>query len=575
MIRNFLSNQFHRWANLHPFLRFLMAGILLVAIGMVSVKPAYRTFRKWRMERNLAAAQVAVEETRMQEARDLSLTVLRSGETNIEAFRILEKATARLRDPLHPDVAQALVSHPQGTDDDRLTGFLTMANDMPLGMVIQAWDFLPQECRVQPAFATAFARRLAEEKYHDDAIQVLQQVPEDARDVALRQTMARMIIRRGQLIESAEVQYTIAMELAEDGADLPGWLAVLEDMPVMSLQQEILGSLRTRLQEWTDIDPARVSLLQARLDCAWHWEERTNILDKAIQSWRNKAPHQLARLLTDTGNDKLLLDTFPGGSAAADPEILRLLLDAARRSGYRERMNALLDASGDVLTKPLKLSYRALAAGPAARNDTWRAAIAEARSDPRSHALVTLHRMARDAGLNELAEMAIVEAIRSRRGPLPAYQDLQTLCQSLAQTGREASLLEIRAIYLGFEPANVILLTDYAYLACLLDAIEPSKLLPLLETRATQFPKQLPIHITRAAVLLSDGQPAQAAAVLAPFDLENQDLPPAYSAVILASAFLNGKIPADNPRIRDFPWNTLSLAERQKFTPMLRADKGR
>ena len=132
--------------------------------------------------------------------------------------------------------------------------------------------------------------------------------------------------------------------------------------------------------------------------------------------------------------------------------------------------------------------------------------------------------------------------------------------------------MEICSIYLSFEPSNPILLTEYAYLACLLDAVEPAKLLPPLEMMAAAFPKQFPVHITLAAVLLSDGQPAKAAGVLAPFDLENRQLPPTSRVVILAIEFQNGSIPADDPRIRDFPWNDLTLAERRKFGAMLRTN---
>jgi formamidopyrimidine-DNA glycosylase len=112
------------------------------------------------MDRNLTAARQAVKEDQMQEARDRSLTVLRSGDLSIEAFRILEKSTAALGDPRHGEIAGALIFHPEGSDEDRLTGFLSLVGDMPLGFVGQAWAALPEQCRTQPRFAAAFARRL-------------------------------------------------------------------------------------------------------------------------------------------------------------------------------------------------------------------------------------------------------------------------------------------------------------------------------------------------------------------------------------------------------------------------------
>ena len=86
------------WADINPWLRFLIVAAVLAVLGLIAGKPAYQKFKDWRLARNLAAAKVAVTEERMEDARDLSLTVLRAGDPQIETFRVLEKSMGALRD---------------------------------------------------------------------------------------------------------------------------------------------------------------------------------------------------------------------------------------------------------------------------------------------------------------------------------------------------------------------------------------------------------------------------------------------------------------------------------------------
>jgi hypothetical protein len=262
-----------------------------------------------------------------------------------------------------------------------------------------------------------------------------------------------------------------------------------------------------------------------------------------------------------------MIDSHPG--------LWPLLLDAAERTAAWEIAGPLLDASAGRLPKYQGLAHRALLAAKTAdanaRTEAWAAAIAEAKSDASNRALLTLHRIASDAGFNELATTAMVEAIRAGRGPLPLYEDQKPLCQSLAQSGQDTTLLEICAIYLNFEPANPVLLTQYAYLACLNDVIEPAQLLTPLDLLAQAFPKELPIHIALATAHLCDSQSDKAAEVLEPFDLENKELSPAFRIVFLTSQLLNGKIPANDPRIERFPWNSLQASENRKFSALIRS----
>jgi len=173
MIGPFFHSIQDRWMQIHPFFRFLCLLAVLAAFGLFGARPGYHRFKAWRLERNLVAARHAVEEERMDEARDLSLTVLRAGDPRLEAFQILERSTAALRDPLHAEIARALMAHPEGSDEDRWTGFRGIASELPLGVVGQAWAKLPSDCQVAPRFVTAFAERLLAEGRLREAASIL------------------------------------------------------------------------------------------------------------------------------------------------------------------------------------------------------------------------------------------------------------------------------------------------------------------------------------------------------------------------------------------------------------------
>lgn len=575
MIRELITSCHERWANLHPLPRFLLASFLAAAVAMLAMKPAYRLFREWRMEENLKAARRAVGETRMQEARDLSLSVLRSGDPSIEAFRILEKSTESLRDPRHGEIARALISHPEGTDEDRLTGFRGVVMDVPLGLVGQAWNALPAACQTDPRFAAAFAQRLLAERRLNEAAAVLLAVPEDQRDGAVNRALIRVLIGSGKREGFDEAQRLIAAGFPAGAAELPDWLALLEEIPVLSLRENLLAPVRGRLENPAGGDPARLALMLARMDYAGQWSRRAEVLDETIAKWKERNPEALARFLHDLGLHGILLETYRVERIDAHPELLPLLLRAAERAGAWDQARLLLDAHGRRMPRLEELAHRAALAARTAdaarRAETWDAAMAEAKADSPNGAFLTLHRIFRDAELEDEAGQAMVGAIRAGCGPLPLYQDLNPLLLSLERQGHEQALMEICATYLSFEPGNPVLLTQYAYLACLNDVVEPKAIVQAMEPLAKAFPKELPIQAVLATAYLCDGRPARAAEILDPLKLDPAKLAPAYRAAFLATQVLNSRMSKDDPQIAEFPWKSLQASERRKFSELIRS----
>ncbi|MEI6654949.1 MAG: hypothetical protein WCP45_09290 [Verrucomicrobiota bacterium] len=575
MIRNLLEAIHDRWANLHTLVRGLILLAAAAALGFLVVSGPYQRFKAWRMNRNLLAAQSAVTESSMHEARDLSLTVLRADDSCVEAYRILEKATASLRDPWHAEIARALLSHPQSTDADRLTAFRGIAPEVPLGLLSQAWSLLPAPCRLDLRFVTVFSDRMIAEHRFKEATLVLLALPKAARTPAVDQRLIQILIGSGQPEGHDEAQRLLVSHFPAAGENCAPWLDLLESIPVAALQPAMLEALRKPLEHPASSEAARAALMLARLDYATPDSQRAALVEDAIHNWKARAPETLARFLGDLGLYQKILETFPQASVAQYPGLFPRILEAAERCGAWPQVISLLDAHGNLLPKFEELAHRAVVAAKtgdsAAEVLAWSEARGEAKSSPQAAAFLTLHRIARDAALDKEAEQAAVEAIRCGRGPLPLYSDLKPLLNSLARQGKDKVLLEICAIYLPFESANPVLITQLAYLACLNQLLEPKIVLAAMEHLAKGYPKEVPIQCVLATAYLCDGQAATAAATLDPLQLEPAKLSPGYQAAFLTIQALNDRIARDDPSLTNLPWNSLLPSERKKFGDLLRA----
>lgn len=577
MIRNTFHAIWDRWANLHPFLRLLILAVMAATIGLFALKPAYRLFKEWRTGRNLTSAQKAVNDVRMDDARDLSLTVLRAGNSCIEVFRILEKSTAALQDPRHGDIALAMMSHPESSDADRLNGFLSLAPNTALGLLGQVWASLTPQCQQNPEFATPFADRLLAENHLNEAASVLLAVPEAARSAALNRCLIRILIASAKSDGYDEAQRMIAAQFPASGKVLASWLDLLETIPVVSLQESLLKPIRLSLENPESEDPARNALMLTRLDYASRFPERAVILDQAIDKWHERNPVALAHFLRDLGLYQQLLDTLSADLVSGHPGLLPDMLEAMERTGAWPQAIALLDTHGHLLPKHEALAHRAMAAGKtgdsAGFTQGWNDAMREAGANSQATALLKLAHMARDAGMNGEAERAMMNAIRLKRGPLPLYADLKPLLNSLTQQERESTLMEICTIYLSFEPGNPVLLTQYIYLACLNNLTETKAILKAIKMLAEAFPKEVPIQCVLATVYLVDGQPEQAAATLDSLKLDPHKLNPGFRAAFLTTQVLNQRMEKDDPLIIDLPWKSLQPSERRKFKELIQGAK--
>lgn len=577
MLLDSVSALHDRWANSWLLFRLIILAGVAVAIGLVGGQPAYRSFKTWRQQQNLVAARAAIDERKMADARDLSLTVLRSGNSCIEAFRILEQSTAALKDPMHSQVSRALMTHPDGAEEDRLNAFRAIARELPLGVVGQVWNEISEECQQQARFASGFADRLIAERHFNQAAAVLLAVPERQRDTAVNQGLLRILIRSEQRETYDEVQRLIAKGISMDrDADLAGWLALLEEMPLFGFRDELLEPVRQVLLDPACSGEARKELVLARIDYAVNFSRRGQVIAAAIARWKDPYPEVLARFLLGIGLNQTLLDTFPVDRIGGHPELLPMLLEATELTGAWAQVAPLLDAHGGLLPKFEELGLRAVAEAKSGdstvRASDWASAMSEAKSGASStSALLKLSQLARNAGFQDESEKTLVEAIRLGRGPLPLYEDLKPLIVSLERQGRESTLLEICTIYLSCEPGNPVLLTQYAYLACLNNLLDPKAAIKAMEIVAEAYPEELPMQCVLATLYLCDGQYPKAVETLDRLPLDEGKLTPNHRIAFLAAQLLNGRITKDDSRIMEFKWDELQRSERKKFSELMRS----
>jgi len=570
-MRRIITYVLSRWADSHPMLRLAALALVLGFAVVVVVPSAWTLFRQWRLERNLGEARKAVDEERMIEARDLSLSVLRSGDPRIEAFRILEISAQSLRDPRHGEIARALMFHPDSSDDDRLRGFLGIVDRLPLGLVGRVWAELPASCQQDARFAALFAKRLTNERRLGEAGIVLLGVPEENQDESIQQSLVRLLIESGAREGYQKAQKQIESHFARSAESLPGWLALLEDVPAHHLEPTALASVRARLAEHAD--DARHDLLAARIESRADFANRARVIDRAVAKWRDSQPGELARFLSALNLHQQLLDTFSDERIGECAGLLKRILEAAASVGDWGRYASLLDSHGGLLTEVERWTCRtahAAATGDGTTRGGWTQAMQAAAAADDDDSLLRLHRAASRMGLGREAGQALLAAIRRGRGPLPLYADLKPWLVSLVAAGQEQALLEIVTIYLNFEPANPVLLTQYAYLACLNELAEPATIIEALTPLAGFLPDEFPVWFTLAAAHLSDGRPDLAAGLIEKWKADEARLPPSFRAIALATRVLGGEIPANDPAIRDFPQQDLLPIERRRFNAWVR-----
>lgn len=475
--------------------------------------------------------------------------------------------------PRHADFAYALLTHPDATTEDLLIGLRGIAQDVPMAQLAQAWNDLPPACQHAAPFAVVFASRLIHEQRFDDAQTVLLATPQSSQPHELQHTLARLWIERNRPGDDVNAQRWIADTLATKPHRLDDCLNLLEQIPVTSMRPELLAPVIETLDTPGAVDSPRVSLMITRLNYAFNLPGRGKIISDAIARWKDRDPKHVARLLVDLGLHEQLLDSMPADLVESHSALFPCYWQSMVHCGRWLEATRMLRRYGSCLPKYEELAYQAVLAkrsqGPGMHAPIWRAALADAKLSPDGSAFLLLNRIALEANMKEQSQRTMIEAILCRRGPLPWFDDLAPLLESLERQGQETTILAICSVYLPFEPQNPQLVKQYGYLACLNELDDSGTVLKELAVLAKKHPRDPTVQSVLATVLLCDGQFDLAAATFDKLVARSADVAPELQAAHITALVMACRMAKDDPRVIGFPWASLRASERRKFQEMI------
>jgi hypothetical protein len=557
-----------KWLDLHPFLRLISVLLILGLAAVFVAKPAYRQARYWWYGRHLAEAEQAVQEGRMEKAKELSQTLLRAGDPRVlQALRILEQSMSALQDPFRVEIARALMSHPQGTREDRLRGFQLVADEAPLGLAGQAWVHLQEEDRTSPDFAFPFADRLIESGRLKEAAGVIQATPNASSEWEAERRMIRILVATGNEYAIVEAHNRLEKNWPPD--DKASVLALLEEIPIDRLKP---GLLRVSAGKLDASDP-REALMLARLAIAKTNAPRETIAEKTVADWRAKAPREVAEFLRATGMRRQLLQEFPPAELASFPDLTEMLVEAAVRENDWTLALGYLEAAPASFDKAIRLVWttviQAKAGDEEASDAAWREATIEAGVRREAAGWLKMAEILRAAGLSAKEHESMYQAILRVRGRLPLFEELQPLLEHLYQEDREKAMLQICSVYLLLEPGNPALLTHYAYLACISGTGDPAILVQAMGPLAEAFGSMAPVQSVLATIHLFREDFEEAGRVAGRVNIPLDSLPPGYRTALICARVKAGLLSPDSEEVRGIPWQAMMQSERRFFGRLL------
>ncbi len=561
------------WANLHPMLRFLLGITFLLLFGWGVGKPVYGVAKTWWYGRQLEKAEKAVESGDMQQARDLSQTILRAGDPRvIEALRVLERSMTALRDPNRIQIANALMFHPKGDKEDRLRGFVMNVEAAPLGWLGQIWANIGDENHKDRRFVLPFGERLLKDKKLAECLSVVQGLDGWDKNWETQSLALRTLIADDQLSSLTQAQQKLEEWWPEDQRDSA--LAIWESIPILKLNVALMPKAIERLNPTVPRD----ALMLARLQYVSDKWTRIEVVDQAIAQWKEAAPKELAKFIYDTGMHYRLFSAYPAEVSAKHQGLITFQLQAcAKENEWAMALNYLTAAEAQ-LEKIVFWGWKAaIAQKMGAENDLEIAQSAintEASTSSDTNIYLNLAKLMSQAGLPDQVHHYMLEAIRKGRGALPLFSDVTDLVQSLYEQGLEKSILEVISTYLVFEPSNPLLVTHYCYLACVAGTCDPAVLLKAMKPLADAFAETPQIHAVIAAIHLANKDFTAAFEQAKLIKDENiKSLPAGHFSAVAIARFKAGLIKADDPMIRDLPWSKIMPVETRFYQGLLEAEK--
>ena len=550
----------------------LDAGIVALLIGLgFAVKPAYRMYRGYQVNRNLVAAEAAARQGDWVAARDQARSVLLARQQDFTAFRIWTRALGKLGESRAYLAQVGLFNDPRSTRADRLEALEALAAQGPQALALSAYASLPQEQSGQAAFRVAIAPVLLRHGETEPAETWLRAAAQGPDDSKARLELLRALCTRPGASRVAEARGIFAALIASKAdTEALAALLILGETPGGLSADPVLPDLPAWLKQVPQAT-TRHHLLALHPALAAQPAEADAIFAAAI-----------ARFLP---GDPAPLGTWLLGHKQAATAARILESPAKERSdAYLVRLQALLSLQQDAelaaaLAAPppgvdlveLEVAKAACAAhsgDASAAAAAWTRAMNQAAFDISRNRFIDLAAQAARMGAPEAAANAWVAAFRLGWGPLPLYRDVLPLYAALFVQGRSQDLLAVTQSMLRFEPYNPELLVNYSYLALIHAVLPPARVIAGL---AQVFgPTERPeCQGTLMLAEMMDGRAAAALARLPQLAADKTLSVPMRAALEGSARLLAGQTEAASALLKDVAWNRLMRQERGVFADLL------
>ena len=512
---------------------------LVLAIGWLVARPAYREFKQWRARRLagesagwLQAGDLAQAQTKAQAAwllapgepaalRAMATALTRA--TNATALQFW----ARLLQTGHagqPDrrsfVEQSIRAGAAGPAAQELQRLLNEAPQEPahLWLASQLFTLLNDRAQTVHYAAQAVTGDPTNRQYN----LFLSSLQFDAVDVATREpARSNVWARAGE----QDALAAAAMEFLAQRKDLS---------PEQATQLTTL--LRGHPSHATALD-----LLALGLEINAAPDRRALLLDQAVEKHLNAAPEarvQFAVWLNQLGEFDRTLQALPLTDARKRKDYFLAYMDALaglnRWNDLLKTLEAPQTPLEPVYLKAFAARCQAELRNPALAELTWREALRAAERNAEQSSWLALY--AEKCGEPETAKKALRSLIGAVEHPRPAFRELARLTE---QSGTTVELRDLLVEMNRRWPKEPALQNDLAYLNLLLNT-ELAASWRMADTLSKQFPESLPFRTTLALALLRQRDAANALQVLTARRIDWTQALPNQRAIFAAVLAANG-----------------------------------
>lgn len=562
-----------------PLFRFVLDCLILV-VGIAGcallAKPSYQVFREWRTDKMATLATIKLSEGDFQEAKRLSKAVLLIHRNRHDMLVVLQRSMEALKDPNAAQLSRMLMVHPDATEEDRIRGFRDTCASMPIALVSAIWQSMGREKAQSPDYFVPFATRWIDEGLSDDRGILLIHRSDLTEHPELRLQAVRELMRSERDPLLVQSQFHIADMISEGGKTALPAFRLLAEVPLEKFRPggfpDLEAWIGTR-QEAT-VDDHLLALIQKRQ----RFPGRLSELGKdAIARFGDKDPAAVGRWLNQHGMAGKTLDLLPAEMAASDAGPFLARADALIALERWPEATEWLATPPPGKVPMLELhSRRMMCDGkpgePMRQGLAWKQALLEVGAGADPNALLEFSRRMYQAGIGEIADEALVAALRTGRGRLPFWEQIRHLFPKLRERQQGQAMFEIASVMARYEPTNAEVLIEALDLESILGKSQPAALVE----RVRQLEKLLPaisnerrFRELKATALLQAEDAAAALAACGPAISEPDPTSDRLIAVAAVAKAILNETDDSSQLLARVGWNRMLREEKQFFTRML------